>query len=326
MTKLITLNTFQEIFYTEKMQRGSDVVVADDLFEFDHTFVRAVHRVIQLDEICIIYRDWNVIEPIIMHTRHEQPFLKMQFEIEGHSAYSSKIITSCKNVDILHGKHTLLFLPEVDGHLYYPKSRKVLDIVFTPHYFQRLFGAALPTIGPVGQAIQTNTPMLGGKESMPITPQMSQIITEILRCNFQGIFKKTYLEAKVIELLNLQIDQFHQSHTKSMEFKLRKDDIDRLYYIKEMIQKEPMAHYSLMQLAELAGLNDFKLKKGFKQLFGSTVFGFITDTRLDIAYQLLQDDRYNVTHVADMIGYKHPHHFTKAFKKKFGILPKTVKN
>src|SRR5690606_19791289 len=108
--------------------------------EFTHPFVSARHRVIKIEGISIVYRDWMVPSPLSMRTVHEEPFLKMQFEIEGHSAFTHKMLISCKHIDILHGKHTLLFLPEVDGTLFYPNSRKVLDVIFTVDFFKKLFG------------------------------------------------------------------------------------------------------------------------------------------------------------------------------------------
>ncbi|GAA4806319.1 hypothetical protein GCM10023231_39420 [Olivibacter ginsenosidimutans] len=322
-TKPISLLTFQEIFHTETVRRLSAIDFSDELMEFSHQYLIAKHRVIKLDGVCLIYRDWTLPAPITMPTKHEQPFLKMQFELEGHSEFTSKVAITYKNIDILHGKHTLLFLPEVDGTLFYPHSRKVLDVIFSPAYFERLFGPDLRCLGALGQAIQTNQPILIGQQSKAITPAMSRIILEIMHCNLQGIFKKTYLEAKVIELLNLQIDQFfHDATPVSPTLRLCKEDIDKFHYIKELIHQHPGANYSLRQLAETAGMNDFKLKKGFKQLFGNTVFGYLNDVRMQQSFQMLQEGNRSITEVAYAMGYKYPHHFSHAFKKKFGFLPK----
>ena len=201
-----------------------------------------------------------------------------------------------------------------------------LDIVFSPTYFKKLFGPDLSCLGILGNAIKKSSPTLIGHQSKPITPQMSRVIVEILHCKFHGMFKKTYLEAKVIELLNLQIDQFNNDYKPSLSnFKLSQEDVDKLYYIKELIHKSPGADYSLMQLAKIAGFNDFKLKKGFKQLFGNTVFGYITNMRMQRSYELLQEGKHSITHIAYLMGYKYPHHFTKAFKMKFGFTPKNLK-
>lgn len=321
--KEVSTQTFQEIFRSEKVQKLSDDYVSDEIMEFTHPFVSARHRVIKIEGISIVYRDWMVPSPLSMRTVHEEPFLKMQFEIEGHSAFTHKMLISCKHIDILHGKHTLLFLPEVDGTLFYPNSRKVLDVIFTVDFFKKLFGMDMNCLDSFGDAIEKSVPHLIGSESKVITATMSKVINDILYCEFHGIFKKTYIEAKVVELLNLQLAQFRKERD-STSIKLRKDDIDRLYHLKERIDANPGAPYSLAQLAEVAGFNDFKLKKGFKQLFGQTVFGYIHDVRMKSAYTLLQKGEHNVTDVSYLMGYKYVHHFSKAFKKKYGFTPKNI--
>lgn len=78
-----------------------------------------------------------------------------------------------------------------------------------------------------------------------------------------------------------------------------------------------------MELAHKCGLNDFKLKSGFKQLYGNTVFGYLGNLRMEVALRLLKEQK-SVRLVAEEIGYKNPQHFTAAFKKKYGVLPSQV--
>jgi AraC family transcriptional regulator, transcriptional activator of the genes for pyochelin and ferripyochelin receptors len=78
---------------------------------------------------------------------------------------------------------------------------------------------------------------------------------------------------------------------------------------------------SLLTLARQVGLNDFKLKRGFRQVFGTTVFGYLHEHRMERARQLLEERRLNVTAVACTVGYANPSHFAGAFKRKFGVNP-----
>lgn len=78
---------------------------------------------------------------------------------------------------------------------------------------------------------------------------------------------------------------------------------------------------SLLALARQVGLNDFKLKRGFRQVFGTTAFGYLHDQRMERARQLLEERRFNVTEVACTVGYANPSHFAAAFKRKFGVNP-----
>ncbi|MEL6535368.1 MAG: AraC family transcriptional regulator, partial [Bacteroidota bacterium] len=68
-----------------------------------------------------------------------------------------------------------------------------------------------------------------------------------------------------------------------------------------------------------------QLKKGFKTLFGNTVFGYWHVQKMDYARNLLLDDAITVADVAEQVGYKNPQHFSTAFKRHYGVSPGKVK-
>jgi AraC-like DNA-binding protein len=82
---------------------------------------------------------------------------------------------------------------------------------------------------------------------------------------------------------------------------------------------------SIAALSRKAGINSMKLKTGFKQLFNTTVFGYLHTIRMQEAKRLLTEENMQVNEVADRIGYKYPHHFTAAFKRKFNITPSQLR-
>ncbi|MDD3139293.1 MAG: AraC family transcriptional regulator [Lachnospiraceae bacterium] len=81
---------------------------------------------------------------------------------------------------------------------------------------------------------------------------------------------------------------------------------------------------SLLELSYTIGINDCTLKKGFKALYGNTVYGFIRDQRLEKAYKLLVVNNYSVTQSAHVVGYNNLSHFARSFKEKFGVSPGTL--
>ena len=91
---------------------------------------------------------------------------------------------------------------------------------------------------------------------------------------------------------------------------------------KEHLLKNIDAPPRLKELAKLAGLNEYQLKAGFKEIYGNTVFGYLLDHKLDNARVLLDSKKYHVAEVAYQIGYTNPSHFIAAFRKKFGVTPK----
>lgn len=78
---------------------------------------------------------------------------------------------------------------------------------------------------------------------------------------------------------------------------------------------------SLLELSRMVGLNDFKLKIGFKDHYGTTVFGYLRDMRMEHAMMLLLEGEANVTDAAARVGYANLSHFSEVFRKKYGINP-----
>lgn len=99
-------------------------------------------------------------------------------------------------------------------------------------------------------------------------------------------------------------------------------DAARLQAVKDYLRESFLCpELSLDQLCRKFGLNEFKLKKGFKQLFGSTVFGYVQEMKMKTARFFLAEKQMNVNQVADYLGYSAPNHFSTAFKKMYGFTP-----
>ncbi len=154
-------------------------------------------------------------------------------------------------------------------------------------------------------------------------PVMAMALQQILHCPYQGTVKRAYLESKVIELMALVLDHevaIQQGETKQK--KLRPEQLERIYYAREILLRDMNNPPSLSGLAHQVGLNEFTLKQGFRQTFGNTVFGELRSQRLEIAKQLLTEQDASVAETAHLVGYACVRSFAKAFKRKFGLGPK----
>lgn len=82
---------------------------------------------------------------------------------------------------------------------------------------------------------------------------------------------------------------------------------------------------SIKELAYKSAINEFKLKKGFKELYGQTIYGYLQSYRLNEAKKLLEKNEINVGEASALVGYKSIGHFSKIFKEHFGIKPIVLK-
>lgn len=132
---------------------------------------------------------------------------------------------------------------------------------------------------------------------------------------------KLYYQGKVLEILGLYFSE-RKANTESCPFLNDQETVRKIKHAKEYLLKNMENPPGLKALAKIAGLNEYQLKVGFKEIYGNTVFGFLLDHKLDHSRVMLDSGKYQVSEVAYQVGYTNPSHFIAAFKKKFGITPK----
>lgn len=156
-----------------------------------------------------------------------------------------------------------------------------------------------------------------------VTPAMRLAVEQILYCPYQGMTKQIYLESKCLELIALKIEQLAETKLSSTSdaIRLKSDDIDRIYHARNIIVNKLHNPPSLSELAKQVELNECTLKRGFRQVFNTTVFGYLHHVRMQQAYQLLVAGHANVTEAARAVGYASTTSFSAAFRKKFGTKP-----
>lgn len=160
-------------------------------------------------------------------------------------------------------------------------------------------------------------------ETNRITPKMRLPLEQILNCPFYGRTKQIYVEGKCLELMALKLEQLKDIDKRTRpSYELKSDDVDRIHYAKVILKENLDNPPSLIELARQINLNDHKLKVGFRQVFGTTVFGYLHQYRMETARQLLNEQRLTVKQVARAVGYANPSRFAAAFRKRFGLNPK----
>ncbi|NEP44946.1 MAG: helix-turn-helix transcriptional regulator, partial [Okeania sp. SIO2H7] len=159
-----------------------------------------------------------------------------------------------------------------------------------------------------------------------ISPAMQQALQQILNCPYQGITKQIYLESKVLELIALQFAQLKESDRPiSTSSCLQPGDIDRIHHAKNILEENLEDPPSLLELARKVGINDYKLKRGFREVFGTTAFGYLQKVRMERAKNLLAEQMLSVGGVAQNVGYRSQSRFCDAFKRHFGVTPRAYR-
>ncbi|WP_419767511.1 helix-turn-helix domain-containing protein [Arcobacter sp.] len=163
------------------------------------------------------------------------------------------------------------------------------------------------------------------KEEIPISEKQILILEDLPTLfSLEGKLQELYLESKIIDLIYITINEIKKTYLKE-NFEFSSKDIKCLYKAKDILIKNISHPPSLKMIAYQSAINEFKLKKGFKKLFGNTVFGFLQELRLNEAKKILMNNEININEVSYMVGYKNVSHFSKIFKEHFGVNPIQIK-
>ncbi|SCY78608.1 helix-turn-helix transcriptional regulator [Desulfoluna spongiiphila] len=129
------------------------------------------------------------------------------------------------------------------------------------------------------------------------------------------------VEAKALEIISTCIFHYDREPEDSSEIPLSPEDQKKITDARDLLIHRMDTPPTIAEMAKAVGVNAFKLKKGFKQLYGTTLFAYLRSRRLDRAYELIRSGEMNVTEAAFEVGYANPSAFTSAFRKAYGTNP-----
>ena len=156
----------------------------------------------------------------------------------------------------------------------------------------------------------------------PISPSMAIVLNQLFHFNLHPTIKNLYFKGKGYELLSLFFNKNEDPDAEQCPFLIDEDNVMKIRKAKEIIIQNMAEPPGLQELADMVGLNLKKLKVGFKQIYGDSVYSFLFDYKMEYARKLLEGGTHNVNEAGLKIGYSTASHFIAAFRKKFGTTPK----
>ena len=169
--------------------------------------------------------------------------------------------------------------------------------------------------------IKANNPARFHRTVGQVTPQMTTIARQIWHHPYQGAIAKMYLEGKVWELFALQLAQLAESELSPVKSSLKPQSIDRIYHARNILLQRLENPPSIAELTQQVGISELTLRRGFRELFQTTIIQYLTQKRMEQAELLLREKKLSVAEVSNLVGYSHLGYFAKVFKRQFGITP-----
>lgn len=322
-------NDLKEVLYHFDEEYTQEHFTSPKLVETDHRIDlscgKAEFREMHFDGFIMGYGGMEIKQRLHIETSDKYRLIGLHFMLQGEvtshlKGVADRLVTSSH-------EHNIVYNPDSEESLCIERQpdMKVFGLSFCAEKFVELAANNGPLLDQYAEKVENRQPLFL-KRGYRITPKMMQVIDEVNHCHFTGGLKKLFLQSKAIELLALQCEQIEQETLRgTAPGKVTKTDEERIFYARDLLLTHAQNPLSLSELARKAGINEFKLKSGFKKVFDNTVFGYLSDYRLDQARQLVREGQLSFTEIADELGYSSLQHFSNAFRKKFGISPREVK-
>ena len=157
-----------------------------------------------------------------------------------------------------------------------------------------------------------------------MTPAMAVVLSQLMNFNLHPSIEHLFVKGKLYELIALYFNKSSDADLEQCPFLADEDNVRKIKQAKDIILERMAEPPTLPELSDEIGLSLKKLKEGFKQIYGDSVYGYLLDHKMDLARKMLESGRYNVNEVGLKIGYSTASHFITSFKKKYGTTQRSI--
>lgn len=248
----------------------------------------------------------------------DSSFIQFHFCIKGLSKF---IFNEGRYaLDIKEETSLLLYNPQRDLpiHLELQPNSWLVSVLISIKKFHSLFSLEADYISFLSDDNKDKKYYKDGH----ITPSMAIVLNQMVNYNLNQSIKNLYFKGKAYELLSLYFNRSEDANIEQCPFLVDETNVIKIRKAKDIIIARMTEPPSLQELADEIGLTLKKLKEGFKQIYGDSVYSFLFDYKMEVARKLLESNAHNVNEVGLKVGYSTASHFIAAFKKKYGATPK----
>ncbi|WP_256886362.1 AraC family transcriptional regulator [Ochrobactrum sp. BTU2] len=154
--------------------------------------------------------------------------------------------------------------------------------------------------------------------------ELLNVATNIVECRFgEGLARRAYLYSKAIEAVAVGFDAVTRQNSMPLK-PLRGEELKLLHAAVALIEQHYSTNWTIARLSREVGLNERRLKEGFRLVIGTSIHAYLRTMRLDAAAALLSSGS-SVTEAAYAVGFDNLSHFSKAFRDVKGTLPSRYK-
>ncbi|MEC8323043.1 MAG: AraC family transcriptional regulator [Bacteroidota bacterium] len=255
---------------------------------------------------------------ILLEKAIDSSFIQFHFCLKGNAQFCFN--NNSYTLDIPEENTLLLYNPQRDLPIHMVAGPKtwVLSVLISIKKFHGLFSHEANYIS----FLKDDNKLKKYYKDGYISPSMAIVLNQIINYNLNTNLRELYCKAKVYELLSLYFNRGEDVNVEQCPFLADESNVKKIKAAKDIIIQRIAEPPTLVKLSSEIDLSLKKLKEGFKQIYGTTVYGFLFDYKMELARKLLESGAHNVNEVGLKVGYSTASHFIAAFKKHYGTTPK----
>ncbi|MDR0792668.1 MAG: AraC family transcriptional regulator [Chitinophagaceae bacterium] len=157
----------------------------------------------------------------------------------------------------------------------------------------------------------------------PLCNKKRSALDALLHHSYSGALENIFVNTQIHEVLLCSLDCLADEKEAGFVCGFLEDALSRecIYQAREILLQHICNPLTIKELSRKVAMNECYLKKGFKEIFGTTIFEFYQQQRMEHAKYLLYEKSLSVTDVSGLLGYSSISHFSAAFKKHTGLKP-----
>lgn len=300
--------------------------------QVDTPFCKGVTQNISIrNEIILIKTQLTFFEDVVIEMKSFQPQIGFWYCLKGYvNSYRQNVKLkeeSKLNFSLSPATAFIYATAASEGWMHYQKGKlyKGIFLLFDYQAFKQLIGEQIVTM-PKGFLDAMKDENGFYMKPISFTSQTKALCESIFDNPYSGKSRQFYREAKVVELLAYQIDQLTKpiKESYSSGLKLSPKEEILIEYCKNILNSSLANPPSLIELAKEIGMSTYRLKNGFRQMYGETPYRFIVDQRMTKARGLLLQKELSVSEVAMSVGFSSLGTFSNTFYEKYGIRPSEI--
>ena len=265
---------------------------------------------VESDDLSIRYNIYHIQTHFLLHINRNLPALMICVALEN----------GIGDVVLKEGQFNIVYLPAVDGTALFERAGAYRVFkVYLPVEILQQYAPTFPYLHEFLQQVTASSPALLLKEHGWINSEISYIVNQLLQCNYDEAVRRLYYDSLVRELLLLLLLQKNRNSINGQRY------MESIYEARSIIEKNTSRHFSITEVARQVGLNEVKLKSGFKQVFGTGIFQFMLQAKMQKAWTLILETDKPVKEIAMLTGYTSKQNFLTAFKKYFNATPGSLR-